>query len=363
LPANLQGAASVDTLKLLLEKDYLMLKKPVTLKDLAEELGVSISTVSRALRDSHEVGSDIKSRVRKLAAVLDYHPNPIARGLLQRRRFTVGIVVPSIGYYYNHSAIAGIEQVLTRNGYSAIICQSLESREQEALHVRNLVSSQVDGIIASMAEDTHDTSHFDYARDKGIPIVFFDRAPELPAVSSVVIDNREAARIAVEHLIGTGCRRLLYFAGPEGLRIAGIRYHGFLQAIHSAGLPASAGKVVHCPIHPEAAYAAMEELLAHDHNFDGVFAVNDRVAMGLMNALQRHGVRVPDDVTVIGFNNEPYCDYLQPSLSSIAQPSEEMGSAAAGALLRHLEAEESSPPAIMYFETRLVIRESTGRIK
>lgn len=338
-----------------------MRKKPATLKDIANELGVSISTVSRALRDSHEVGELVKKQVRELAAALDYHPNPLALGLLRRRSFTIGIVVPSIGYYYNHSAISGIEQELNKRGYSAMICQSQESGELEALHVRNLVSSQVDGIIASIAENSDDTAHFQYAREKGIPIVFFDRAPDFPQASRVVIDNREAARNAVRHLLDTGCRRLVYFAGPAGLRISNTRYEGLCQALEASGSGVALHRTVHCPIHQEAAYSAMDALLGDGIDFDGVFAVNDRVAMGLLSALIHRGFRVPHDVAVIGFNDEPYCNYLQPGLSSVAQPSQEMGAAAARLLLQHLDNEEESPsPIVQIFETRLVVRESTG---
>lgn len=214
-----------------------MKSRQITLKDIAKMLNVSTSTVSRALKDSHEIGAETKKQIIDLATSLDYIPNPLALGLLKNRSFTVGVLVPKIGYHYNSAAISGMEEVLDRHGYSVMICQSNESHDQEVVHVKNLVASRVDGIIASLAQSAGDYDHFMYAQKKGVPVVFFDRVPDYEKASKVIIDNEKGAITAVNHLIERGKKRIAYIAGPKNLRISAIRYRGYEKALKNHNLP------------------------------------------------------------------------------------------------------------------------------
>jgi DNA-binding LacI/PurR family transcriptional regulator len=227
--------------------NYILLKaKQTTLRDIARILDVNISTVSRALKDSHEVGAATKKKIIELAKSMDYIPNPLALGLLRNRSFTVGVVVPKIGYYYNSSAISGMEEVLEEHGYTVMICQSNESHEQEVIHVKNLVASRVDGIIASLAESTNDIAHFRYAQQKGIPVIFFDRVPEYAQASKIIVDNAAAAQTAVKHLISIGKKKIAYIAGPRELRISQIRYQGYKRAILANQLILDPKLLIYC---------------------------------------------------------------------------------------------------------------------
>lgn len=337
-----------------------MKSRQTTLKDIARILNVSPSTVSRALKDSHEIGAKTKKKIIDLAKSMDYIPNPIALGLLKNRSFTVGVVIPKIGYYYNSAAISGMEQVLDQHGYSVMICQSNESYEQEIVHVKNLVASRVDGIIASLAETTSDVSHFIYAQEKGIPVVFFDRVPEYNHVSKIIIDNEAAAMKAVNHLIACGNKNIAYIAGPKNLRISSIRYNGYKKALQNHGITIDKRLLIHCEFNQEMGYKACKKMIKDGKNFDGIFAVNDRTCAGVLAALREHNIAVPEQVCVVGFNDEPYDIFLYPSLTTIKQPAFEIGQEAARIFLEERDFDiENFEPKTSILETELIQRGST----
>ncbi|NJN26971.1 MAG: LacI family transcriptional regulator [Cyclobacteriaceae bacterium] len=337
-----------------------MKSRQITLKDIAKMLNVSTSTVSRALKDSHEIGAETKKQIIDLATSLDYIPNPLALGLLKNRSFTVGVLVPKIGYHYNSAAISGMEEVLDRHGYSVMICQSNESHDQEVVHVKNLVASRVDGIIASLAQSAGDYDHFMYAQKKGVPVVFFDRVPDYEKASKVIIDNEKGAITAVNHLIERGKKRIAYIAGPKNLRISAIRYRGYEKALKNHNLPIDKKLLIYCEFNQEMGYQACKKMIAEGKSFDGIFAVNDRTCAGVLAALREHNIAVPDDVAVIGFNDEPYDIFLYPSLSSIKQPAFEIGQEAARIFLSERDFDpENFTPQTKILETELIWRAST----
>ncbi len=340
-----------------------MKKKQVTLKDIAEMLHVNISTVSRALKDSHEIGSGKKKTIIELAKNLDYIPNPLALGLLKNRSFTVGVVVPKIEYHYNSSAISGMEEVLNQYGYSVMICQSNESHEQEKIHVKNLVATRVDGIIASLAESTTDIAHFIYSQQKGIPVIFFDRVPEYSNASRVIVDNEAAAMTATEHLIASGKKRIAYIAGPENLRISHIRYNGYKKALKTHGLQPDYSLLIHCEFSHEMGYRACKQMLMQKVSFDAILAVNDNACAGVLLALRESDIKVPEQVAVVGFNDEPYDIFLSPTLTTIKQPSYEIGKAAAQIFLQERDFDlENFQPQTRVLDTTLILRGSTSEI-
>ncbi len=337
-----------------------MKSKQATLKDIAAALNVSISTVSRALKDSHEISTATKKEIIELAQSMDYIPNPLALGLLKNRSFTVGVVVPKIGYHYNAAAISGIEELLNQHGYSVMICQSNESHEQEIIHVKNLVASRVDGIIASLAESTTDISHFIYAQEKGIPVIFFDRVPEYARASKIIVDNQAGAITAVEHLIACSKRKIAYIAGPRNLRISAIRYQGYKKALQKHQIHINPRLLIYCDFNQEMGYKACRKMIRDGKDFDGIFAVNDRTCAGVLKALFEHNIRVPEEVAVIGFNDEPYNVFLRPPLSTIRQPAFEIGKEAARIFLDEREFDlENFTPKTRILETELIERGST----
>lgn len=336
-----------------------MKPKPATLQDIAKRLNVSISTVSRALKDSHEIGDSTKKSIIELAKNLDYIPNPLALGLLKNKTFTVGVVVPKIGYHYYSSAISGIEEILNQYGYSVMICQSNESQDQEKTHVKNLVGTRVDGIIASLSESTIDIAHFVYAQQKGIPVIFFDRVPEYQMASRVIVDNEAAAITATEHLIASGRNCIAYIAGPENLRISRIRYNGYKKALEAHGLQVDNRLLIHCEFSHMMGYHACKKMLRQNIGFDAVIAVNDNACAGVLAALRETGIRVPEQVAVVGFNDEPYDIFLSPALTTVRQPAYEIGIEAARIFLEERDFDlENFQPQTRVLDTTLIIRDS-----
>ena len=335
-----------------------MSRQPVTLKDLAKALGVSPSTVSRALKDSHEISDATKQAVWRLAQKLDYQPNLIAQRLLSRRSYTVGVIVPEISYFFNSEAIRGIEDILLKAGYNLTICQTHESYSREVQHCENLLANRVDGIISSISGETQQLAHFHRIREQGIPLVLFDRGFNVPNVSKVMIDNEEAAATGVAHLIGTGCRRIAFLMGPANLPIANARKRGYLRALEAAAIPFDPALTCHCQFSGDMGLAAAMRLLRLSPRPDAIFAINDRIALGVLAAARKLGLRVPEDLSVLGFNDEPYSALLSPSLSTILQPAYPMGQEAARMFLRQLE-DPAAPPEVRILQTRLVVREST----
>jgi len=330
------------------------------LKDIARALGLSIPTVSRALRDSHEISADTKKAVIELAKALNYSPNPMAVGLRNRKTFNVGVIIPSLWYYYNSAAVSGMEEVLEAYGYSVMICQTNESYEREVIQVSNLINSRVDGILASISQSTQDHQHFLKAQQEGIPVIFFDRVPDYLGASRIVIDNKAAARKAIRHLFERGRRRIAFIAGPEKLRISQTRYEGYLEAHKAHGIEADPSLVINCNFTKNMGYQATREFLKRHRNVDGLFAINDRTCIGAMAALAEAGIKIPDDVAVVGFNDEPTVQYLSPPLTTIRQPAFEMGKAAAGRFLEERDLNhETFTPATVVLDTQLIVRGST----
>ena len=337
-----------------------MKPRQTTLNDIAKALNVSISTVSRALKDSYQISTARKKEIIAMAKSMDYLPNPLALGLLNNRSFTVGVVVPKIGYHYNSSAISGMEEVLEKHGYTVMICQSNESHEQEIVHVKNLVASRVDGIIASLAESTMDVSHFIYAQKKGIPVIFFDRVPEYTMVSKVITDNEFGAMTAVEHLIATGKKRIAYIAGPLNFRISSIRYEGYKRALEKHGIEIDKNLLIHCEFMHDMGYKACHRMIREGITFDGIFAINDGACAGVIAALNELGINIPEDVAVVGFNDEPFNIFLQPTLTTIRQPSYEIGKEAARIFLEERDFDlDTFTPTTKILKTSLIQRGST----
>jgi len=337
-----------------------MKKNQVRLKDIAEMLNLTVATVSRALRDSYEISPETKKRVIELAKSLNYKPNPLAVGLKKNKTFNVGVIIPSLWYYYNSAAVSGMEEVLEEHGYSVLICQSKESYKREVIQVKNLVDSRVDAIFASISQSTIEYDHFLEAQEEGIPVLFFDRTPEIEDFSKVVIDNKLAALKAITHLFEKGRKRIAFIAGPEKLKISKKRYQGYEEAYQNHGLEIDKNLIINCNFTKNMGYQATKDFLKKNIAFDGLFAINDRTCIGAVAAIKEAGFKIPEDVAVVGFNDEPTVQYLNPPLTTIRQPAFEMGKEVANLFLKERNKSNlNTAPTKIVLETELIVRRST----
>jgi DNA-binding LacI/PurR family transcriptional regulator len=338
-----------------------MRSNQVTIKDLARHLNVSVATVSRALRDLPDIHPDTKRAVVELAAAWDYQPNQLATSLVKNRTRTIGVIVPNLGYYFFSMAIRGIEEAAHAAGYSVLLTQSNESYQRELTNIQDLTRGQVEGFIVSLSQETSQYEHFHRLIRKGIPLVLFDReSPELQ-VSKVVIDNRQAAAQATRHLLENGCRRIAILAGPDYLSLTHQRMSGYCDALQENGLEIDPALIAYGDYSQRAAIELTDELMNLPEPPDGLVAVSDRLAVGAMMTFRRRGIRIPEDIALVSFNNEPVSELLSPPLSSVAQPVMEMGRAATELLIRQIESAAPMVPETRVFPTQLVVRASSVR--
>ena len=296
--------------------------------DLARELGVSMTTISRALSDHHSIGPATKQAVLKLAKKLNYQPNHLAAALRKGKSKLLGVIVPYIEGRFFASVVHGIETAASRAGYSVIICQSSEDVGQERRNIETLLSAQVAGILVSVSRTTLDFRHFEKVRKHGVPLVFFDRVLDDDNVNSVVLNDREGALQATRHLLEQGCRRIAHLAGPLHLNIYRNRRQGYLEALQSYGLPPDEDLILECPMTVEGGRDSMARLLDLPTPPDALFSAGDSAALGALQLLKSRGLRVPQDVALAGFSNEALTLVAEPNITSVDQRCEEMGQAA-----------------------------------
>lgn len=336
-----------------------MRSNQITIKDIARILGISPSTVSRALKDHPDINVDTKKAVNELAGKLKYRPNAVALSLKNSRSNTIGVIIPEIVHYFFSSVISGIDDVASQKGFTVIICQSNESFEREVANARTLLSHRVDGILVSISKETHSFDHLLDLQEGGIPLVFFDRvAPEINA-DQVITDDIEAAYKATHHLIETGRKRIAHFAGPQNLLIGRNRLQGYLNALTEAGLPIDNRLIVEADNY-ERARNAVTEMLDAGIVPDGIFAANDLTAIGAMQTIQKKGFKIPDDISIVGFSDGRLSGITDPHLSSIDQHGYEMGTIAAEILFRRIMSnEEEYVPEVRILTGDLIVRGSS----
>jgi len=336
-----------------------MRSNQITIKDIARILGISASTVSRALKDHPDINVDTKKAVNELAGKLKYHPNAVALSLKNSRSNTIGVIIPEIVHYFFSSVISGIEDVASQKGFTVIICQSNESYDREVANARTLLSHRVDGILVSVSKETHVFDHFVDLQEGGIPLVFFDRiAPDINA-DQVIIDDMEASYKATRHLIETGRKRIAHFAGPQTLVIGRDRLQGYLNALTEAGLPIDNRLIIEADTFEKARNAVIE-LIDSGNVPDGIFAVNDLTAIGAMQTIQKKGFKIPDEISIVGFSDGRFSGITDPNLTSVDQHGYEMGITAAEMLFnRILSTESIYIPEVKVLKAELIIRGSS----
>lgn len=331
-----------------------------TIKDIAIELGISISTVSRALRGQPDVNAQTRKAVMELSEKLDYQPNKAALSLLKKHTSTIGVLVPNLDYFFS-TAIKGIDEAALEGGYTVMVCQSNESYGKELINTKRLLESRVDGFIISVSSDTKIVDHFKKIQDKGIPMVFFDRDVNELQAPKILLNNFEGGYIATKHLIDKGYSKIAFLGGPERMSISNQRFEGYKSALKEAGIKFNVKFVEHGDFNQEYAYLNTEELLKPKQKPDAIFAMSDRLAIGAMQSIKKHGLRMPDDIGLIGFNNEPITNLLSPSISTIDQPAFEMGKTAVRVFIEMMNNENVTTTSNIILKPKLIVRESTMR--
>ncbi len=336
-----------------------------TIKDIAKALNISPSTVSRALKDHPDISQETKRNVVELADRLNYEPNTIALSLRNSKTNTIGIIIPKIVHHFFSTVISGIEDIAHEQGYNVIIAQSNESYSREVESVKAMVSSRVDALFISISRETQDYAHFRMLERKNIPLLFFDRiCPDLDT-NRIVVEDYQGAFEAVKHLIQEGCRDILHLAGPPRLIISEERKRGYLDALRANGLPIRE-ELIMTADNQELGYQTTQGLLRDGRHIDGIFANNDPTAIGAMMAIKEIGLSIPQDIAVIGFEDAPIAQVIEPHLSSVRQPGFEMGQAAAQLFLDHslrLAKSENVTPETKIFKTTLLQRASTQKLR
>ena len=336
------------------------MNKPATIKDIARMLKISTSTVSRALRDASDVGKETKNAVKVLAEELNYQPNKFALSLQQKQTHTIGVIVPNLDYVLA-TMVKGIDEVALEAGYTVMVCQSNESFGREIVNTRRLLDSLVDGFIISVSSETKVFDHFKKIQDKNMPVVVFDRLIADMKVPSVRLDNKDGGLQATEHLLEQGYRRIAILAGPKNLGISNERMDGYIAALKKYKIKVDPDLIIHCDFNQDYAYLATKELLAMKKRPDAIFTISDRMAIGAMLAIKEKGLRMPDDIGLVGFNNEPITSLVSPAISSVDQPAFELGKIAAKLFIETMHNNEDMGHVEEILKPKLYIRESSLR--
>ena len=338
--------------------------REITIYDLAQRLGISVATVSRALKDDPVVSKKTKKKIFDLAEELGYRSNHFARNLRNQRTDTIGVIVPRLNSYFMSTIISGMENVANSNGYNLIISQSSESVMKEIANARTLFNNRVDGLLVSLAYDTDDISHFDAFFKKNIPVIFFDRVEQHESSTQILIDNRQAAFEATEHLIKQGCKRIAHVTATPKRNVYIDRLHGYKQALARHDIPFREDYLVINNLSFESGAEAASLIRELNPMPDGVFVANDNCAVGCMVSLKQSGIRIPDDIAIVGFNNDPVSKVVEPNLSTINYPGHEMGEVAAWNLINHLNgvAPLHTTNRII-LRSELVVRASSQKVK
>lgn len=335
-------------------------KRHISLKDLAQELSVSISTVSRALKNHPDISPEMTKKIKTLAEERNYTPNPLAMGLLRQQTKMIGVIVPDINTHFYSSIISGIEKVAKEKGYFIVITSSNESMEKEIETVENLLKSRVEGLIVCLSQETNTFEHFEKLVKNEIPLVFFDRICESIEVPAVIANGQDATKKITQHFYQNGCKRIAYISGPEHLNISQNRKVGYLNGLKECGLEYDKNLLIHCNLSIEDAQLATQKLLRLENKPDAIFGVNDTIAFAAMIEVKKQGYKIPEDISLAGFTDEFHSTVVDPPLTSVSHPTFEMGEEAANLFFESLKKGKNINKRVM-LPIDLVVRKSSKR--
>ena len=341
-----------------------MRKHPeITIHHLASELKISASTVSRALNNNIRISEKTRKKVQQKAIEMGYRPNVLAANLRSKRTMTIGVVVPRIDRYFFSSAISGIEDYAWTKGFNVIISQSNDLLVKEENCVRTLYNNRVDGMIISISMQTNEDKHLRLFSDNNIPILFFDRSCSTIQSDRIIVDDFDAGYKITAHLIDRGCKRIAHIAGPELLNTYKERKAGYLKALRDTGIPLGEGYLEVTNLTREEGKQAFSRLMSLPDPPDGVFCGNDTTALSALEYCKNHQLRVPEDVALVGFSDEPFSEVVTPSLSTVKSPGYDMGFLAAQKIIHRIQNSGVRIPfGQIVLPTQLIIRNSSKKI-
>lgn len=332
----------------------------VTIKDIARKLNLSKSSVSRAFNDKYDIKKETRDLILKTAEEMGYYPNPIARKLSQSKTLNIGVVVPEFINDFHAEIIIGIHRILNPAGYQVLSMQSDNDSELELSNVKTLIHNMVDGLIIAPSSDKNNMDYYLKQLNSGYPMVFVNRIPERLDVPKIIFDNKKWSFFATEHLIRGNYKKIYHLSGYKDISILADRTSGFKQAMRKHKIPEENYKIIETGLLASEGIDAVEDLIYRQDLPDAFFCANDLVAMGAIRTLKKNNIRVPEDVGVIGFSETQMARLTSPQLSSVKQPTYEMGEKAAEQLLLHLNDENAEYKSIV-LNGKLNIRESSAR--
>ncbi|WP_066222930.1 LacI family DNA-binding transcriptional regulator [Formosa haliotis] len=341
-----------------------MKDEKITIKDVANYLNVSTSTVSRALTDHHSISKKTKLKVKKAAEKLNYTPNNIAASLRNGKLNSIGVILPKINSTFMSNCIFGIEKITQPAGYNLIICQSNENYENEVRNIKSLLDSQVSGIMISLSNETTNTDHLQTVIDKDIPLVLFDRTSDLLDVDSVVNDDYKSTIAAISHLYSQGYKKIAILSGPTHIYVYKNRMQGYLDALKLCKLKKNEDWIFDGVKNKLEAQAITQNIFNESNTPDAIFCTGDNIALGVLQTLNKMNIEVPKTVGVMGYSNDTFSEITQPTLSSVEQHPQDIGSNAASILLESIENKKKADKKLhkkIYVKPKLIIRESTTR--
>jgi DNA-binding LacI/PurR family transcriptional regulator len=336
------------------------MNKTATIKDIARALNISIATVSRALQGSTNIKPETKEKVLQLARELNYSPNPIALSLRDSKTKTIGIIVPEIANNFFSKTIAGIEDAAYARGYHVMICQSHEQLHLEQSLLKHMLQKRVDGMILSVSQQTASYEHIEQMSERKIPFVLFDRVMKEVDTNKVVVDDYTGSFEATQHLIDHGCRRIAHITMNKFLSITQNRMNGYKDAMKKNKLRVAAGFIRHCDFDIETAKKSVKDLFSGKQKPDALFVASERLALITLQVLHELKIKIPQQVAVVAFSDNPLSSFLQPSLTTVSQPCFEIGLQAANLLIDSIE-QPNKPTMTVQLKTMLEVRGSSRR--
>ncbi|SNR33031.1 LacI family DNA-binding transcriptional regulator [Lutibacter flavus] len=338
-------------------------KKKTTIKDIANVLGITPSAVSKALNDHPRISKETKQAVKQIAENLNYQPNHLASALRKGKSNLIGVIVPRTNSHFFSSVLENIEKILNKEGYKVIITQSNESYRKECENIDTLLFTQVDGIIASLANETINFSHFEKIKTKGIPLILYDRGDNDINVDYIGIDDFQSSHLVVDHLVNQNCKRIAHIGGFRHTRIFKNRILGFNDALAKHNLSLDKELILEGDLTLKDGRKKMKKLLSLSNPPDAVYAASDYAALGALQVMQEHNINVPNDIALVGFSNEPFTSFVKPSITTVNQNAGEIGRIAAETLIKRINQENWKPTLTKnILNSELIIRESSKKV-
>jgi len=334
-----------------------MNKPQITIKDIAKALGVSPSTVSRALKDNPDISQDTRDAVHKYAKEHHYKPNALALNLRTSRSNTIGVIIPQLVHHFFSCVLSGIEATAAKAGYNILVAQSNEEYEREVKIVHSFLAARVCGVITSLAKDTVKYDHYQELLNNNIPIVFYDRICTGINTERVVVDDYAGSFAAVEYMIQTGCKRIFFYSGPPHLEISKNRRNGYLDAMKKYKIPVDDNMIKFCDTR-EQAIAITPDILEEKNRPDGFFAINDETASGILYACKQAKLKIPEEVSICGFTDGAIAQNTDPKLTTVEQHGEEVGESAINILIEKIDG-DTKKGTNKIVRTNLVVRGTT----